>query len=79
MSNKQYKKPTVMFQSLSMSGHIASGCSQGQTFEEFACPVNVPEWGISFFGEDNCDYSTPDAYDMVCYHVPTAGGNVFTS
>ena len=79
MGKNQYIKPMAAFQSLNMSSNIASGCSIGQTFQEYACPVNVPEWGISFFGENNCDYSTPDAYDMVCYHVPTADHNVFSS
>lgn len=79
MSKKQYIKPAIKYESFNMSSHIASGCALGPTSAEFACPVMVPEWGITFFGEKNCDYSTPDVYDMVCYHVPTADGNVFTS
>ena len=79
MDKRKYVKPAVSFQSLSMSSGVSSGCSLGQNFAEYSCPVLVPEWGLTFFGESNCDYSTPDVYDMVCYHVPTAGGNVFSS
>lgn len=77
--NKKYIKPMVKFESLNMSTDVASGCASGPTFEEFACPVMVPEWGETVFGELNCDWSTPKMYDMLCYHVPTADHNVFSS
>lgn len=81
MSKKVYMKPAVRFESMNMSSHIAPGCASAPNFEEFACEVAIPGWGLNIFGKDNeaCDLTTPDAYDMVCYHVPTADNNVFTS
>lgn len=79
MSKKAYSAPAVRFESMNISSHIASGCASGPTFEEFACPVMVPEWGITFFGLSNCDYYPPNPDDMICYHVPTADNNIFTS
>ena len=79
MKKKNYVKPEIVFESLALSTHIASGCSRASTQAEFDCAVMIPEWGLSVFGEFNCDYSPPDDYDMVCYHVPTADQNVFTS
>ena len=37
----------------------------------------IPEWGETVFTEQNCDWSNDDYY--VCYHVPTAGTNIFGS
>lgn len=79
MSKKMYTAPVVMAANFGLSTGVSSGCAAKATFAEFTCPVEVPEWGLTFFGDDICDYSTPDGNDMVCYHVPTADSNVFTS
>ena len=47
------------------------------TFEEWLCPVVVPELGETIFQEHNCDWSNDDLY--ICYHVPTASMNIFSS
>lgn len=79
--NRKYIKPIVKFESLNMSTDVASGCASGPTFEEFACPVMVPEWGMTMFTDNNsdCYLTTPDMYDTICYHVPNSDHNIFTS
>ena len=74
---KKYVKPVVAFQELSLGTDVSAGCTMDITFAEFFCPILIPEWGETVFTEHNCDWSNDDYY--VCYHVPTAGTNVFGS
>ncbi|MCR5042219.1 MAG: hypothetical protein K6C36_09020 [Clostridia bacterium] len=74
---KQYVKPTIAFQKLSTNTGLSAGCSMLSSFPEFSCAIEIPEWGETVFTESNCDWSNDDFY--VCYHVPTAGSNVFSS
>ena len=61
-----------------MSSDLSTGCSLDLAFAEFACPLLIPEWGETVFTDAlQCDWSNDDFY--VCYHVPTAGSNVFNS
>ena len=72
-----YSKPTIAFQKLSVSADISAGCSMQVSFAEFSCPIMIPEWGETVFTANNCDWSNDEFY--ICYHVPTAGTNVFGS
>ena len=74
---KTYAKPNIAFKKLAMSSNLSSGCQIEQTFAEFSCPVLIPEWGETVFTQSNCDWSNDDY--SICYHVPTASGNVFGS
>ena len=77
MSRKKYTKPSVGFSSLAMSTELSAGCSLNINFAEFVCPIYIPEWGETVYLEHNCDWSNDDIY--ICYHVPTAASNVFSS
>ena len=74
---KIYQKPSITFQKLSMSSDFSAGCTYNVNFAEFACPILIPEWGETVYIENACDWSNDDIY--ICYHVPTAGTNVFGS
>ncbi len=74
---KRYAKPNITFQKLAMSADLSAGCSMNVSFAEFDCPIMIPEWGETVFTSSNCDWSNDEIY--VCYHVPTAGTNVFGS
>ena len=75
--SKNYQKPNIAFQKLAMSADLSAGCSMNVSFAEFDCPIMIPEWGETVFTSSNCDWSNDEIY--VCYHVPTAGTNVFGS
>ncbi len=76
---KNYIKPFVIFEKLTTSNPTSAGCSLNVDFAEFSCPITIPEWGETIFTNTNadCDWSNDDFY--ICYHVPTAGSNVFGS
>ena len=74
---KSYIKPSISFEKLSLSTDLSAGCSLNVSFAEFVCPVMIEEWGETVFTQNNCDWSNDDLY--VCYHVPTAGTNIFGS
>ena len=74
---KNYVKPNIAFQKLAMRSELSVGCTMDITFAEFVCPILIPEWGETVFTQNTCDWSNDQYY--VCYHVPTAGSNVFGS
>ena len=75
---KHYVKPNIAFQKLSMSTEVSASCTMDLTFAEFVCPVMIPEWGETIFTEaSDCTWYNDEIY--ICYHVPTAGSNVFGS
>lgn len=73
---KEYKKPELLFDSFELSTNIASETCQYQiTLAEKVCAVVVPGIGKVFIESSGCDYPG----NNVCYHVPEAGNNVFSS
>ena len=61
-----------------METDLSAGCSLDSLFAEFACPVLIPEWGETVFSTELDCYWTNDEF-YVCYHVPSAGSNIFGS
>ncbi len=78
---KGYVKPTVVFQSLSLSTTIAAGCAIDSTHDAGVCPVEIPGHpGLTVFAEGTeCLTYSPGIEDQICYHVPLADMNVFES
>ncbi len=80
---KKYIKPDISFQKLNLSTDISAGCSQVATTAEGVCSVSIPGYpGMYIFQDDpsnNCNTFLPNPEDFVCYHVPTADTNVFSS
>lgn len=72
---KTYVKPMMGFESFELSTNIAQGCSKHSNATPLFCTIDIG--GVTIFTETNCDYTNPDF--KVCYDIPTAGMNVFTS
>lgn len=76
---KVYIKPGIIFDSFEMTQSIAAGCELIQQNQaEGSCPVLVPEWSLNYLGK-GCDLTPPSGNDGLCYHVPIADNNVYTS
>ncbi len=81
---KQYQKPMMYFESFQLSQSIATGCASDAKFAEDQCAVFIPDIGATIFGDahasnSQCEWSPEGFADRVCYHIPTAGDNVFGS
>ncbi|MDY4254232.1 MAG: hypothetical protein SOX69_00715 [Oscillospiraceae bacterium] len=78
---KQYTKPKIVYESFALSASIAAGCSLLSTpLAAYICAVQDPEFGMSIFSSSGiCDYTPPGEFDEICYDVPLAGRNVFSS
>lgn len=82
---KTYAKPEIMFEDFSLSNAITAGCEKIAQATENACAYIVS----TNYGDFNvftpeligvCDTTRADGdYNGICYHVPTAANNVFTS
>ena len=77
MAKRRYIKPTVTFETLALANDASGSCVFEITFQEFVCPVLIPEWGETVFQEYNCDWSNDSGF--ICYHVPTISTNIFGS
>lgn len=77
---KTYVKPKVYFESFELSANIATGCKLISNAAQNVCSVKDNELGITYFTGSACNgYNPPDGKDKVCYDVPQANNNVFTS
>ena len=78
---KKYQTPQILFESFTLSSSVAAGCGViSKPSAAYVCPVEDPEFGFTIFSDTNvCDYTSPDAYDRVCYNVPLENNSVFTS
>lgn len=80
---KRYSKPEIMFESFTTSTNIAAGCENiFGLYSRGVCgiPTNVP--GMTIFNEGSgCTVQGNDesVHNGLCYHVPTAGDNLFNS
>ena len=77
---RNYIKPMLTFEKLSLNNPASANCSLNADFAEFSCPIMIEEWGETIFAANSsprCDWTNDDFY--ICYHVPTAGSNVFGS
>ena len=75
---KQYVKPIIAFEKLSVGSEASAGCALQVTFAEFVCPVMIPEWGETVFTtSSHCTLSNGD--QNICYHIPSPSYNVFSS
>ena len=79
---KKYVKPDISFQKLNLSTDISAGCAQQAQQAEGICAVQIPDNpGLYIFQESSntCNIYLPNSDDFICYHVPTADTNVFSS
>lgn len=77
---KSYIKPIMTFESLALSANVASGCAFLSTNSaEYVCPVTDAESGWVIFSDYvNCAI-VPENNDAICYDIPFANSNVFSS
>ncbi|CCX45972.1 uncharacterized protein BN455_01260 [Firmicutes bacterium CAG:103] len=78
---KTYVRPEVYFESFELSANIATGCKLISNAAENACAVTDNDLGITYFTDAACggNYTPPGGNDGLCYGVPQANNNVFTS
>lgn len=80
---KKYIRPDISFQQLSLSTDVSAGCSQQAQFDPNSCKAQIPgNPGLFIFhdgGDAGCNIFLPNPEDFICYHVPTADTNVFSS
>lgn len=77
---KSYIKPAITFESLVITANVSSGCYLiGTNNAEYVCPVIDEEAGWTIFSDPaNCIF-IPGKNDTICYDIPLANGNVFSS
>lgn len=79
---KPYVKPQIAYESFQLSTSIAASCALlGTNSAQYVCPVEDPESGFLFFADgvtSPCD-TVPIGGDSICYDIPTANWNVFSS
>ena len=81
---KTYNKPKLWYEDFRLSQSIASGCEGIALATEGSCAVH---WEVTegveliVFTEaiQGCEYTTPNPDDLVCYHAPSDGMNVYSS
>lgn len=78
---KSYVKPQIAFESFQLSTSIAASCALlGSQSAQYICPVTDPDSGFILFTDDvasPCD--TAPVGGSICYDVPVANWNVFSS
>ncbi len=75
---RKYVKPVIAFEPLSLSKDASGACDVQLTFPEYSCPVEIEDWGETVFTKaTSCTWY--NASGMICYHVPDASFNVFSS
>ena len=78
---KPYVKPQIAFESFQLSTSIAASCALlGSQLAQYVCPVTDPESGFVLFADSvasPCD--TVPTNGSICYDVPVANWNVFSS
>lgn len=80
---KRYIKPQIAYESFQLSTSIAASCALlGSQSAQYVCPVTDPDSGFILFTDDissPCDTAPVGGNDSVCYDVPVANWNVFSS
>lgn len=77
---KSYMKPKITFESLAITANVSSGCALiGTNVAEYVCPVEDEESGWTIFSDYATCMMTPGPGDTICYDIPLANSNVFSS
>ena len=79
---KSYVKPLAIYEGIQLSASVAGSCSLlGTNSAQYVCAVEDPNLGFFLFAETTlaCDAVPPDGNDSICYDIPMANFNVFSS
>lgn len=79
MAKRNYVSPMIGFHTLQINASIANSCAETATFDLYGCPMTVPGFPFTIFTQANCETYGAGYEDMICYHVPVDGMNVFSS
>lgn len=79
MNKMKYQKPEITYVDFALTSSVASDCKLTAQHAEGICsPVIVDASGWTVYNSSHdCDYEVD--YDGICYHVPVADANIFTS
>ncbi len=76
---KQYIKPMISFEKLSVASNASGSCEFSSDFAPYVCPLYVPEWGETIFTQESgCDWYGSNG-ESICYHVPADSSTIFGS
>lgn len=72
---KNYVKPAISFQFMTLADEVSGGCNMKANSAEYVCPVEVPDRpGETVFSDYNVCFMTPEDSGMnICVSVPTGG------
>ena len=77
---KAYCKPQIAFEDFELCANVAAGCEHTTGATQNTCGYSIPGIGTLFVGEVSaCVWKVTDGYNGICYHVPLADTNLFTS
>lgn len=86
---REYRKPEIMFEDFTLSTNIGGGCFRiidNQSKGTCGIPGSAPNSDIFSSDIMGCDVydwmvdgADDDMYNGLCYHVPSAGANLFNS
>ena len=80
---KNYMKPSVSFQFVSLTNNVSVGCILDFNQAEYSCPVDLPDLpGDSVFAvsPNPCTYEVESPEDFgLCYHNPSDTARILGS
>ena len=78
---KNYSKPAIRFEMLSVGTPVSSSCEGIANFAMGLCSITIDVgFEMNIYQDENiCEYTGPELDDMICYHAPSDNNNVFTS
>ena len=79
MNKKEYVSPAITFYDLSLSTELCADCVVKANHAEMECPVRLDDYPYTLINRQVCESYAPDLNDYICYHVPLADSNVFSS
>lgn len=79
MRKKKYIKPIIEFHDVSLSTDFCADCEMKAAHDPNACPIRLEGIPYTLINPEICEAYAPETTDMICYHVPFADNNVFSS
>ncbi len=76
---KKYIKPIIEFHDVSLSTDFCADCELKASHDANVCPIKLDDLPYTLIYRENCESYAPEITDMICYHVPFADNNVFSS
>lgn len=78
-NKKKYIAPAIVFHDLSLSTELCADCIIKASHGENLCPIVIEDYPYTLINRAICESYAPEITDTICYHVPLADSNVFSS